>query len=357
MRVLFPRPCVPSALLPMLLFGSLLFAQSADAQVDVLFWVAEDNGQTYRAHIMLTNQGTEAVQGWRMDFTMPQAINRIDHVTWTPGADNAHTVEGVGWTSIIQPGGSVWMDIYGTHGGTLQEPVGCLFQGVACGFNDITDGGDDSDSTPTMLDVGFAYTSVAVFDQAYVARLTIQNNTEETFEDWVLEFGFDAEISLLWNAEWARTASGYRVQGQNWNSTLAPGDSVFIGFQGKFQTGPPRPTNCTINDTPCNLISSVSTEDSPTQPGGLTFQLDAAYPNPVRTMATLPLRVATTETVRAVAYDVLGREVALLHEGVVAAGATLTLALDATGLVPGLYLVRAVSGSGQTSTQAVWVQR
>lgn len=80
-----------------------------------------------------------------------------------------------------------------------------------------------------------------------------------------------------------------------------------------------------------------------------------AYPNPTLGSATVGLTVAESSEVRLAVYDVLGREVVVLHEGPLAAGAH-ALAFDAAGLPAGLYLVRAV-GDGFTEAQRVTVVR
>ena len=75
------------------------------------------------------------------------------------------------------------------------------------------------------------------------------------------------------------------------------------------------------------------------------FALSAAYPNPFNPNTALTLRLARAQHVVVEALDGLGRRVALLHEGALAAG-THRLALDASGLPSGLYLVRAIGEAG-----------
>jgi hypothetical protein len=71
----------------------------------------------------------------------------------------------------------------------------------------------------------------------------------------------------------------------------------------------------------------------------------AVYPNPVGAFAQSTVAVALAEAadVRVAVYDVLGRRVAVLHEGPLAAGAH-RLALEARTLPAGVYVVRAVVG-------------
>lgn len=71
--------------------------------------------------------------------------------------------------------------------------------------------------------------------------------------------------------------------------------------------------------------------------------LAAAYPNPFAAQTTLAYSLGTTQEVRIVAYDVLGREVAVLAEGIRAAG-QYEATFDAAGLPSGIYIVRLTAG-------------
>ena len=82
----------------------------------------------------------------------------------------------------------------------------------------------------------------------------------------------------------------------------------------------------------------VAAEAGPLADG---FALSAAYPNPFTTATTFTLRVAAPQRVRVEAFDLLGRRVAVLHDGPVAADAPLALTFDAAGLPAGLYVYRA----------------
>ncbi|MDX1421171.1 MAG: T9SS type A sorting domain-containing protein, partial [Rubricoccaceae bacterium] len=74
-------------------------------------------------------------------------------------------------------------------------------------------------------------------------------------------------------------------------------------------------------------------------PGG--FTLSEAYPNPFAGGARLSLGLASAQDVRITVHDVLGRRVALLHDGPMSPGAH-RLVLDGATLPAGIYIVRAV---------------
>jgi hypothetical protein len=70
----------------------------------------------------------------------------------------------------------------------------------------------------------------------------------------------------------------------------------------------------------------------------------AAYPNPIATgqRATIDVTAREAQAVTVAVYDMLGRRVAVLFDGAVAASATERLRLPASGLASGVYVVRVV---------------
>ncbi|MDX1418499.1 MAG: T9SS type A sorting domain-containing protein, partial [Rubricoccaceae bacterium] len=80
----------------------------------------------------------------------------------------------------------------------------------------------------------------------------------------------------------------------------------------------------------------------------------AVRPNPWRGSATVTLTVAAAGAASVAVYDVLGRRVAVVHEGPLGAGRH-EWPVEA-GLAPGVYVVRVVAGS-EAASQAVTVLR
>lgn len=86
------------------------------------------------------------------------------------------------------------------------------------------------------------------------------------------------------------------------------------------------------------------------QPGG-GWSVSAVYPNPFSGRAALTVRVPGTQPVSVRVYDVTGRAVATLHDGVLAGGDTHRFTFDSTGLPGGLYLL-SVRGSTFSATRS-----
>ncbi len=86
------------------------------------------------------------------------------------------------------------------------------------------------------------------------------------------------------------------------------------------------------------------------------FTLSAAYPNPFNASTVLDLTLPETEHVRIVVADILGRQVEVLRDDVMAAG-TQRISLHAGQLASGLYFVTAATQSGHHTVQKVMLLR
>ncbi len=141
-----------------------------------------------------------------------------------------------------------------------------------------------------------------------------------------------------------------------WDGTLAPGESMDItlvfssgtravgsAYQASLQvfeavTGAAAEVPLSFEVVPVTDAedgAEVSTETSL-----------AVFPNPSAGQATVAVGLPARAALRVAVFDVLGRRVALLHDGPVEAGHH-RFALDAAALPSGLYLVRLEAGAAR----------
>ena len=83
------------------------------------------------------------------------------------------------------------------------------------------------------------------------------------------------------------------------------------------------------------------------------LHLSDVVPNPLRDTGSVEVSVATTERVRVVLLDALGRRVGVVHDGEVPAGTTRTVTVEAHDLPSGAYALRARAGRLRTITRFV----
>ncbi|MEM8483946.1 MAG: T9SS type A sorting domain-containing protein [Bacteroidota bacterium] len=77
-----------------------------------------------------------------------------------------------------------------------------------------------------------------------------------------------------------------------------------------------------------------------------------AYPNPFNPQTTLSLSLPVAQHVRVAVYDMLGRQVALIHDGLLDANQSHSFTFDAAKLPSGAYLVR-VQGEGFVQSRRI----
>src|SRR5690606_36144824 len=97
-------------------------------------------------------------------------------------------------------------------------------------------------------------------------------------------------------------------------------------------------------------VGSTSVDD-PASRQPLAVSLNPTYPNPFNPTTVIGYQISVFGQTRLAVYDLLGREVAVLVDGVMPAGshqATFT----AAGLSSGIYLVR-LESAGRVETQRV----
>lgn len=98
----------------------------------------------------------------------------------------------------------------------------------------------------------------------------------------------------------------------------------------------------------------VGTEE-PVQDVPSRIHLTSAYPNPIHDQAIVEFTIPARVHVALRVYDLLGREVDVLYDGVTAAGAR-NVSFDVTHLAPGVYLLRLEAGSA-VATQRLTIIR
>ncbi|MEP0546818.1 MAG: PA domain-containing protein [Rhodothermales bacterium] len=122
-----------------------------------------------------------------------------------------------------------------------------------------------------------------------------------------------------------------------------------IDIRNEMQSGPVDATILPIRITPPPVAAE-------TGPSAGTFVLQPVYPNPLSSEATVMVSIPTAQEVYLTVYDVLGREVAVLAEGLRSAGDHV-MAFDASEWAAGVYLVRLRAGNVQRTRSLTVVRR
>jgi hypothetical protein len=118
---------------------------------------------------------------------------------------------------------------------------------------------------------------------------------------------------------------------------------------GTVQAGAPSPRG---GPSPEAFVPAPSLPDAGDDRDDAPYTLSAAYPNPFRTRTQFDLSVKQTQRVSVEVYNILGRRVRTIYDGVMRTGDARTFTIEARGLPSGLYLYR-VRGEHFTAARRV----
>ena len=166
--------------------------------------------------------------------------------------------------------------------------------------------------------------------------------------------GFDATVSgetarLAWATAGETNNAGFHVEHRGPEAERFASAGFVEGHgttdapqQYRFRTDPLDPGRHVFRLRQVDLDGTATRSDTVAVQVRLAEAAEMAVaPNPVRTRATVSLRVRAEQAVTVTLYDVLGRRVRTVHDGPMAPGRDHAFQVDASGLSSGLYLLRA----------------
>ena len=107
-------------------------------------------------------------------------------------------------------------------------------------------------STPTAGGAHVSYQVTNQWSTGFGANVTITNNGSATINGWKLQFAFpgNQQITQLWNGSVSQSGNQVTITNASYNGTIAPGQSVSVGFNGSWSGSNPAPTAFTLNGSP-----------------------------------------------------------------------------------------------------------
>lgn len=217
------------------------------------------------------------------------------------------------------------------------------------------DGGSDSGSAYVFVRSGNTWEQEAKLtadDAAALDRFGVSVSLSgeraligANFDSDAASFGGSAYVFVrsgdMWTQETKLTADDAEMSDLFGQSVSLSGDRALIGAVSNDDFG---------SDTGSAYVFSGLAPVA-SEPGVTSSRLALSVaPNPAHGTTSLILQLPSSVEAHIAAYDVLGRRVALLHNGPLTAG-THTFSLDTAGLPAGVYVVRATAGTSAVTQQ------
>jgi len=87
-----------------------------------------------------------------------------------------------------------------------------------------------------------------------LGKIVLANTGTTPISPWTLTFTFggDQKIASLWNASYTQSGERVTVSNEPYNSLVAPGASVTVGFTGSYSSSNAAPAAFAVNGTACS---------------------------------------------------------------------------------------------------------
>ncbi|WP_258035698.1 cellulose-binding domain-containing protein [Mycobacterium marinum] len=106
---------------------------------------------------------------------------------------------------------------------------------------------------PSADDAAATLAVISQWNTGFVANYEIANTGSTALDGWKLEFDLPADESVTraWSSKLSKTGTHYVLTPESYNTTIAPGSSVTVGFQAAQTSTYSAPANCQLNGKTC----------------------------------------------------------------------------------------------------------
>ncbi|WP_169950408.1 cellulose binding domain-containing protein [Microbispora sp. H11081] len=123
-------------------------------------------------------------------------------------------------------------------------------------YTAVAQPGGTSSPSPTPSDTACKVTyAPTTWGGGFTTSLTITNTGTTAINGWTLAFTFPGTQKVTppgWSATWTQTGANVTAANLDWNKTIQPGRSVYIGFNGTYTGTNASPAAFTLNGTTCS---------------------------------------------------------------------------------------------------------
>lgn len=201
--------------------------------IRVTFSLADYWEGGYNANIKVENTGNSVIENWYLSFALNNKLTTIWNAEVVSNENGQYVVKNVNWNADIPVGGCVEFGI----------SVNETFAGFPKEYKLL------GESTQVQEE---AYSVEYILDNdwgsGFTACVLLTNNTEETLEDWTLEFDFDREIASIWNGVIeSHEGNHYVIKNAGYNANIVAGETISFGFNGTKGVAEQRLENCKLS--------------------------------------------------------------------------------------------------------------
>lgn len=174
--------------------------------------------EAYQGEIIISNLGETTIEDWNLMFEMDVEITQIWNASINSCENNRYIIANNDWNANINAGQSVSFGYIATYEQHIVFPE-CY-------------GLTGAEEELTVEEYEITYEIVDLWEDGYVANLTITNLALTELRNWKISFDLNDTICDLWNGKIHNNEDGnYIIHCADYNTVIKPGESVTIGFR------------------------------------------------------------------------------------------------------------------------------
>lgn len=186
-----------------------------ESPIEVSYDIVPYYGNAYQVNAAIKNISETTIQNWGISFDSTDEIINIWNGTVSDVSDRT-VIKNAQYNQDIQPGETVTFGFIANMKEEIEIP------------SEFTLINSEVVTQPESYDI--LYKIETAYGEGYNAVITITNKSEQTIEDWRMEFDFGDEITNIWNANIVNWENGhYIVENADYNQNIEPNQSVAIG--------------------------------------------------------------------------------------------------------------------------------
>ena len=170
----------------------------------------------YNASIRIDNNTEKIIDDWKIEMLYDGSVSSVWNAVIVSGDNGKYVIKNNDWNQDIYPGSYVEFGLSGQEG----------FNTFPTSYRML-----NTMKSNSSEDYFVEYNVMYDWGAGFTGRITINNNSDTTIEDWVLEFDSENEISTVWDSVIvSEEGLHYVVKNPGYNQNIAVGASVSFGF-------------------------------------------------------------------------------------------------------------------------------
>lgn len=216
-------------------------------ELEITFQISSQWKGAFQAEVLVHNTSSQPIENWAFKFDLEHAITNIWNGEIHKQGKGYYIIKNADYNQKIASGQSI------RFGFTAQADGDIIFPEE---FQLVSEEEKIEDSQYTLQ-----WNVIHKWDSSFNGEFIIQNHSKEMIEGWKAEFDYAGTIHTFWQADiLEHTGNHYVIANRGYNSKIARGGTLALGFQASAQDESIKPENVVLHHVTIRETEFVNVE-------------------------------------------------------------------------------------------------